>query len=323
MQRREVLRAAVGGAAVALAPALVRAQAWPSKPLRMVVPFIPGSAPDVIARMLAERLGPALGQALVIDNKPGAGGNIGLEVIAKAAPDGYTIGLGTSSQSINPSLYRKVGYDPLTDFSMINLTTAMPHVLVVPGDSPVKNATDLIRMLKASPGKFNYASGGNGSGAHLSAELFKAMAGVDAVHVPYKGAPEVITAVISNAVAFGFPTLSTAVPQIKGGRLRALAVTGPKRNHALPEVPTVGDTVAGYEVVSWFGLVAPARIPPEAVRRIDAETQRALQDPAFRDKVQADGTEVVNLGSAEFTAYYRNDLAKWKRVVELSGARVD
>jgi tripartite-type tricarboxylate transporter receptor subunit TctC len=287
------------------------------------VPFIPGSAPDVIARSLAERLSPGLGQPLVVENKPGAGGNIGIEAIAKAPPDGHAIGLSTSSMTINPWLYRKVGYDPLADFAMINMTTAMPHALVVPNDSPVKSTADLVRMLKAAPGKHNYASGGNGSGAHLAAELFKAMAGVDVVHVPYKGAPEIITSVISKTTLCGCPTLATAVPQVKGGRLRAIAVTGAKRNHALPEVPTIGETVAGYEFSSWFGLVAPAKTPMEVVRRIDAEAQKALQDPAFRSKVQADGTEVVNLGHAEFAAHIKADYAKFKRVVELSGARVD
>jgi tripartite-type tricarboxylate transporter receptor subunit TctC len=320
MQRRTLMQAAL---AATLLPGAARAQAWPARPVRLIVPFIPGSAPDVIARSLAERLSPGLGQPLVVENKPGAGGNIGIEAIAKAPPDGHAIGLSTSSMTINPWLYRKVGYDPLADFAMINMTTAMPHALVVPNDSPVKSTADLVRMLKAAPGKHNYASGGNGSGAHLAAELFKAMAGVDVVHVPYKGAPEIITSVISNAVTFGFPTLSTAVPQIKGGRLRVLAVSGPKRNHALPEVPVVGEAVPGYEVVSWFGLVGPAKMPAEAVRRIDAEARAALQDPAYRERVQADGTEVVNLGCAAFAAYLKDDRAKWKKVVELSGARVD
>jgi len=320
MQRRTFIAA---GGALALSPTLLRAQTWPAKPVRFIVPYIPGSAPDVLARTMSERLGSALGQSLVIENRPGAGSNIGNEIIAKAPPDGYAIGLGTSAMTTNPALYRKVAYDPVADFVGINLCVAMPHLLVVAADSPVKTVADLIRVFKEGPGKYNYASGGNGSGAHLAAELFKTLAGVDVVHVPYKGAPEVITSVISKAAICGFPTLATAVPQVKGGRLRALGVTGTRRNHALPDVPPIGDTVAGFDFGSWFGLIAPAKTPIEVVRRIDAEIQKAFGDSAFRDKVQADGTEVVNMGHAEFASFIRSDVAKMKRVVELSGARVD
>ena len=320
MQRRTFIAA---GGALALSPALVRAQAWPAKSIRFIVPYIPGSAPDVLARTLSERLTTALGQSFVIENRPGAGSNIGNEIIAKAPPDGYAIGLGTSAMTTNPALYRKVAYDPVADFVGINLSVAMPHLLVVAADSPVKTVAELIRLFKEGPGKHNYASGGNGSGAHLAAELFKTLTGVDVVHVPYKGAPEVITSVISKAAICGFPTLATAVPHVKGGRMRALGVTGTRRNHALPDVPPIGDTVAGFDFGSWFGLIAPAKTPIEVVRRIDAELQKAFGDPAFRDKVQADGTEVVSMGHAEFAPFIRNDVAKMKRVVELSGARVD
>lgn len=320
MQRRQLL---ISAAALATAPAITHAQAWPAKQIRFIVPYIPGSAPDVIARTLAERLTAALGQSLVIENRPGAGSNIGNEIIAKAPPDGYAIGLATSAMTTNPWLYRKVAYDPVADFAPINLSIAMPHILVVAADSPLKTVADLIRLFKDAPGKYNYASGGNGSGAHLAAELFKSMTGVDVVHVPYKGAPEIITSVIGKSAICGMPTLATATPHIKGGRLRALGVTGARRNHALPDVPPIGDTVAGFDFTSWFGLIAPAKTPIEVIRRIDAETQKALSDPAFRDKVQSDGSEVVNMGHIEFAPFIRNDLVKLKRVVELSGARVD
>lgn len=320
MLRRTVLRASLAALAT---PAIVRAQAWPAKPLRFIVPYIPGSAPDVIARQLAEKLGPALGQSVVIENRGGAGGNIGTELIAKAPADGYTIGLGTSAIVTNPWLYRKVGYDPVADFVAIHFSIQMPHLLVVTPDSPVKSVVDLIRVAKEAPGKYNYASGGNGSGAHLAAELFKSQAGVDMIHVPYKGAPEIITSVISGAALCGFPTLATAVPQVKAGRLRALGVTGTKRNHAVPEVPPIGDTVAGYAMASWFGVIGPAKMPAEAAKRIETELQKALADPAFRDRVQVDGTEIVNQGQAEFAALVKADLAKMKRTVEISGARVD
>lgn len=314
-----------GGAALAGSGMLPSAwgQTWPVRPIKFIVPFIPGSAPDVMARGLSERLSLALGQPVVIDNKPGAGGNIGLDALAKSVSDGYTIGFGTSSLSINPYLYRKVPYDPVNDFTPINLTYTLPHALVVNVDSPLKSVSDLVRALKAEPGKFNYASGGNGSGAHLCAELFKSMAGVDAVHVPYRGAPEIITAVMGGAALFGFPTLSTAASLVKGGKLRALGVTGLKRNPAMPNVPPVAETVPGFEVVSWFGVMAPAKFPAEMARRLDQEIQKALADPAFREKVQSDGTEIVGLGQAGFPDYLRQDLQKWKRAVELSGAKVD
>ena len=324
LPRRRLLGA--GAALAALGPwAGARAQsgAWPARPLKLIVPFIPGSAPDVLARGLAERLAAALGQAVVIENKAGAGGNIGLDAIAKSAADGYTIGLGTSSMSINPALYRKVPWDPVQDFTPVHLTYAMPHALIVQADSPIRTVADLVRTLQAAPGKHNYASGGNGSGAHLCAELFKAMAKVDALHVPYRGAPEILTSVMGGSALFGFPTLSTAVPLVKSGKVRAIGVTGPRRNPALPDVPTVGDTVSGFEVVSWFAIVAPARLPADVTRRLDQEVRRILADAAFRDRVQADGTEVVGLGHEEFGAYLRQDLQKWKRAVELSGAKVD
>lgn len=322
MRRRHFLAASATLSGLGAYPA-AWAQAWPARPIKLIVPFIPGSAPDVLARGLSERLSTALGQPVVIDNKPGAGGNIGLDALAKSAGDGYTLGLGTSSLSINPHLYRKVPYDPVNDFTPVHLTYAMPHALIVQADSPLKTVSELVRALKAEPGKYNYASGGNGSGAHLCAELFKSMAGVDVVHVPYRGAPEIITSVIGGSSLFGFPTLSTAVPLVKGGKIRALGVTGPKPNAALPEVPPVGQTVPGFDVVSWFGILAPARFPPELARRIDQELQKALAEPAFRDKVQSDGTEIVGLGHQAFPDYLRQDLQKWKRAVELSGAKVD
>ncbi|MFN0164011.1 MAG: Bug family tripartite tricarboxylate transporter substrate binding protein [Burkholderiales bacterium] len=304
-------------------PGAALAQAWPAKPVRFIVPYIPGSAPDVLARTLAERLGGPLGQSLVIENRPGAGGNIGTEMVAKAPPDGYTIGLATSAIATNPWLYRKIGFDPLTDFTLLNLTTVMPHVLVVHTDTPIKTTAELVRTLKDAPGKHNYASGGNGSGAHFAGELFKSGAGVDIVHVPFKGAPDIINSVLSKTTLCGFPTLATAVPHIRGGRLRALGVTGTRRNHAIPDVPSIADTVPGFDYISWFGLFGPARMPAEVVQRIDAEIARALQDNAFRERLQADGSEARNLGSAEFSAFFKADYPRVRRMVELSGARVD
>lgn len=309
--------------AQAQAQAQVQPVTWPVKPIKLIVPYIAGSAPDALARALADKLGPALGQGVVVDNRPGAGGNIGFEAIARAPSDGYTLGLATSGLGINAFLYRKVPFDVLQDFSFLNLSFDMPHALIVAGDSPVRSVQELVALLKSAPGKYNYSSGGNGTGAHLAAELFKASAGVRAVHIPYRGAPEIITSVMAGDVTFGFPTLATVIPLAKSGKVRVLGVTSEKRNPALPDVPAIGEAVNDYAVTSWFGLVGPARLPVEVVRRLDQELPRLLADPVFKAAMQAKGTDVVGQGSAEFSAYFRKDLQRWKRAVEASGARVD
>lgn len=321
MQRRQVLTALAG--ALTLGEGWAQSAAWPHKPIKLIVPYIAGSAPDALARALADKLGPALGQTVVVDNRPGAGGNIGFDAIAKASNDGYTLGLATSGLGINAYLYRKVPFDVQQDFSFLNLSFDMPHALIVAVDSPVRSVQELVAMLKSAPGKYNYSSGGNGTGAHLAAELFKSVAGVRAVHIPYRGAPEIITSVMAGDAMFGFPTLATVIPLAKSGKLRVLGVTSEKRNPALPEVPAISEAVSDYAVTSWFGLVGPARLPAEVLRRLDQELPRLLADPAFKIAMQAKGTDVLGAGSQEFTAYFRKDLERWKRAVEASGARVD
>ncbi|MGG5820419.1 Bug family tripartite tricarboxylate transporter substrate binding protein [Falsiroseomonas sp. HW251] len=315
MRRRALL------AALAL-PLPAFAQSWPTRPVRLIVPFIPGSAPDVIARQLAERLSPALGQPVAIENRPGAGGNIGFEAAARSAPDGYTLLLGTNSLVINPALSRRpLGFDPFRDFVPVTVAFAMPHLLVVPPDGPVSAAV-LIQGLRARPDQ-NYASGGNGSGAHLAAEMFKARAGVQAVHVPFRGAPDIVNNVIAGTVQFGFPTLSTATELVRAGRLRALAVTSAARNHALPEVPPVADTLPGFDLVSWFAIMVPAGTPAEVIRRVDAAVQEALADPAFRARATADGSAAVGMGPDRFAGFLREEAEKWGEAVRISGAQVD
>lgn len=320
MQRRELL-----GLAAALAlPRLALAQApWPAaRPIRLLVSFIPGSAPDIIARNLAERIGAAVGQTVVIENRPGAGGNVGFEYAARQPGDGYTLLLGTNSLVINPALTsRPVGFDAFRDFVPITVAYAMPHLLVVPPNGPATVAA-LIESLRARPDQ-NYASGGNGSGAHLAAELFKARAGVQAVHVPFRGAPDIVNNVMAGNVQFGFPTLATATELVKAGRLRALAVTSTERNHALPEVPPLAGTLPGFELVSWFAIMAPAGTPAEAVRRVDAAIRQALDDPAFRARTTADGSIAVGMGPEAFAAFLRSEAAKWQEAVRISGAKVD
>jgi tripartite-type tricarboxylate transporter receptor subunit TctC len=298
------------------------AQAWPTRPVRLLVPFIPGSAPDVIARTLAERLGPALGQPVVIENRAGAGGNIGFAWAARQAPDGYTLLLGTSSMVINPSLYARVDYDPIRDFVPINLTYAMPHLLVVPNASPARDTVGLVALLKADPA-LTYASGGYGSGAHLAAELLLARAGVRAVHVPYRGAPDIINAVLAGQVAFGMPTMSTAVPLVQAGQMRALAVSSATPSPVFPTVPPMKDAVPGAELVSWFGILAPAGTPAPVVAKVDAAIRAILADPAFVARVSADGTMVLGQDAAAFAAMLPGDAAAWAELVQISGARVE
>ena len=319
-----IVRRSILGIGAALAmPGLARAQAWPSaRPIRFLVPFIPGSAPDVIARQLAERMGQNLGQTVVIENRPGAGGNVDFEYGARMAPDGYSIMLGTNSLMINQALTsRRLGFDPFRDFVPITVAYAMPHLLIVPPNGPATTAA-LIESLKARPDQ-NYASGGNGSGAHLAAELFKARAGVQATHVPFRGAPDIVNNVMAGTVQFGFPTLSTATELVKSGRLKGLGVTSPERNHALPDVPPVADAVPGFDLMSWFAIVAPTGTPAEAVRQVDAAIQQALTDPAFRARTTADGSIAVGMGPAPFAAFLRAEAAKWQEAVRISGAKVD
>jgi tripartite-type tricarboxylate transporter receptor subunit TctC len=299
------------------------AQPYPTRPVRFLVPFIPGSAPDVIARQIAERLSPALGQPVVVENRPGSGGNIGFTHGARAPADGYTLILGTNSLVINPALYPRVEYDPLADFIPVHLPFAMPHLLVVSAEAAPRDLAELVALLKAEPGRHNYASGGNGSGAHLSAELFKRKAGVEAVHVPYRGAPDIINAVLGNQVLFGLPTMSTAMPLVTAGRLRAIAVTSPQRSPALPDVPALAEQYPGAEVVSWFAVMLPAGTPAPIVARVDAAIGGLFADRAWVARMTADGTIAVNMGHDAFAAYYRDEAAKWAELVRLSGARVE
>jgi tripartite-type tricarboxylate transporter receptor subunit TctC len=319
MRRRAVL---AFGTTLLAAPALRAQGAWPTRPVRLLCPFIPGSAPDVIARQIAEKISPALGQPVVVENRGGAGGNIGFEAGARSPNDGYTLLLGTNSLVINPALTRRqLGFDPFRDFAPITVVFGMPHILIVPPNGPASTAA-LIEGLKARPDQ-NYASGGNGSGAHLAAEMFKARAGVQATHVPFRGAPDIVNNVMSAQVQFGFPTLSTATELVKAGRLKALGVTSTARNHALPDVSAIAETLPGFDLVSWFGVMAPAGVPAEVVARVDGAIQQALADAAWRARVTADGSAAVGMGPGPFAAFLRSEAAKWGEAVRISGAQVD
>ncbi len=301
------------------------AQTWPAKPIKWIVPFAPGGTTDILARTIGEKLTVALGQPVIVENKPGAGGGVGAEFTAKAPPDGYTIMGGTiSTHAINASLYKSLPYDPVKDFVPITLIVRLPNLLVVNPDIPAKNVTELIMLLKANPGKYSFASSGNGTSQHLSGELFKSMAGVDMQHIPYKGSPPALQDVVGGQVAMTFDNITTAWPLAKGGKLRALAVTTAKRSAVAPDVPTLSESgLAGYEVGSWQGVFAPAGTPPAIVKRLNAEIVKIINMPDVKEKLIGLGAEPVGNTSEEFAALVKTEVVKWAEVVKKSGARID
>jgi tripartite-type tricarboxylate transporter receptor subunit TctC len=299
---------------------------YPSRAVRVIVPYPPGASADVITRSVSQRLSEALGQPFVVENRIGAGGNIGLGLLAKSPPDGYTIGLGIASNvAANMHLYRNLPYDSEKDLSPISLVASVPAVLVASMALPLTDAKSLAALAKAKSGSLSYASGGVGSLAHLSAEMLRIHAGVDAVHVPFKSASDIILSLLSNNVAFGFPVFSTAFPHVKAGKLRALAVTGTKRHPLLPDVPTMREAFPpGFDLDTWYAFFAPAGTPREAITRLHAEILKIMQDPAFVARFTSDGTEVrVSSSPEELGAYVRTEIVKWGNVIKASGARLD
>ena len=301
------------------------AQTWPAKPIKWVVPFAPGGTTDILARTIGEKLSVALGQPVIIENKPGAGGGLGADFTAKAAPDGYTIMGGTiSTHAINASLYKSLPYDPVKDFVPITLIARVPNMLVVNPEIPAKNVAELIALLKANPGKYSFASSGNGTSQHLSGELFKSMAGVDMQHIPYKGSPPALQDVVGGQVAMTFDNITTAWPLAKAGKLRALAVTTAKRSSIAPEVPTLAESgLAGYEVGSWQGVFAPAGTPPAIVQRLNTEIVKIINLPDVKEKLIGLGAEPVGNTSEEFGVLVKTEVVKWADVVKKSGAKID
>ncbi len=311
-------------AALALLSSFAARAEYPDKPVRIVVPFIAGSAPDVAARQVAQRLTSALGQQFIIDNKPGVAGNIGAEVAARATPDGYTLLLFTSSHVLNRFLYAKVNFDALKDFVPITMVTRIPSLMVVPPSSPAKTVGEFIALAKSMPGKLNYGSGGAGSLAHLSAEAFRFAAGIDYVHVPYKGAPDIVLALMAGQIQVGFPTMPTAFRPAQQGALRALAVTSAKRTTVMPEVPTLLEAMPdGFVLDAWLSLAAPAGTPPEIVERIYATLAAAAKDPSFRDALGGDGSEIVINSPAEFAALLRDESAKGEALIKRVGVKLE
>ena len=315
----------IAALALAILASGAHAQAWPAKPIKWVVPFAPGGTTDILARTIGDKLAIALGQPVIIENKPGAGGGVGADYTAKAPADGYTIMGGTiSTHAINASLYKSLPYDPVKDFAPITLIARVPNMLVVNPDVPAKNVAELIALMKASPAKYTFASSGNGMSQHLSGELFKTMAGVEMQHIPYKGSPPALQDVVGGQVTMTFDNITTAWPLAKGGKLRALAVTTAKRSSVAPEVPTLAESgLAGYEVGSWQGVFAPAGTPPEIVKRLNAEIVKIIRMPDVNEKLTALGAEPVGNTPEEFGALVRAEVGKWADVVKKSGAKVD
>lgn len=301
------------------------AQAWPSKPIRVIVPFPPGGGTDIIAREVTHGVATHTGWTFVVDNKPGAGGNLGIEATAKSAPDGYTIALGqTSNLAINATLYSKLPYDPVKDLTPIGLVASAPLVIVVPSSSPYKTLADLVAAAKAKPGDVNFASPGNGTVAHLTGENFQKTAGIRFTHVPYKGTNQAMTDVISGQVQLYVSSVPSVLQQIRIGKLRALAVTSEKRVGDLPQIPTVGEAgFKGSEAITWFGFLAPAGTPKEAVARLNAEFNKALQQPDLRKRLAEEGADPLGGTPEQFAQLIRDDIGRWGKVVKESGAKVD
>lgn len=328
--RRRLL---AGAALASLLPAGAFAQgAWPAKPVRIVVPFNAGGTTDILARAVAQELGKALGQSFVVENKAGAGGNIGADLVAKAAPDGYTFLMGTvGTQSINKWLYAKMPFDPQKDFQPVTLVAGVPNVMVVNAEKAkaqgINTVADFIKHAKANPGKLNMASSGNGTSIHLAGELFKAMTGVYMTHFPFTGSNPALLSLMAGDMDVMFDNLPSAMPHIKSGRLKALAVTSSARSSALPDVPTVeeagGPTLKGFEASSWFGLLAPAGTPMDIVNRVQQETAKALATPAMKERLQAQGAIPSGNTPAQFAQQIDRELKKWQPVVKASGAKVD
>jgi tripartite-type tricarboxylate transporter receptor subunit TctC len=321
-----IIGALLAGLATSLCAVSAMAQdKWPSKPITYIVPFPPGGTTDILARLVAQKLGPALGTTIVIENKPGAGGNIGSDFVAKAAPDGYTILGGTiSSHSINASLYPNLPYDPLKSFAQITLIGTNANVLIVGANSPIKSVQDIISISRSKPGSLSFASAGNGTSQHLSAELFKTIAKIDMVHIPYKGSAPAIQDVMGNQVPLMFDTTVVAAPFIESGRVRALAVTSSKRAPSLPNVPTMAEAgVAGYEVVAWQGIFAPAGTPPAIVQRLYTEISGILKQPDVQERLAKLGVDPSGMTPQQFAAFQAAEIAKWAKVVKEAKVRVD
>jgi tripartite-type tricarboxylate transporter receptor subunit TctC len=332
LHRRRFTQASLFTAMVLLVGASHAQQAWPSKPVRIVVPFAPGGTTDILARAIAPELTRALGQTFFVENKAGAGGNLGADIVAKSPNDGYTLLMGTvGTHGINRALYNKLPFDPIKDFAPITVVAGVPNVMVLNADMAkarnINSVMDFIAYAKANPGKLNMASSGNGTSIHLAGELFKSMSGTFMVHFPYRGSGPAILDMLAGSMDVMFDNLPSAIPHIKSGKLKALAVSSSQRSEAMPDLPTIeeagGPTLKGYEASSWFGLLAPAGTPVAVVNRIQQETAKAMSTPAVKEKLLAQGAIPGGNTPEDFAKFIDAEHKKWAQVVKASGAKVD
>ncbi|HEX9395589.1 MAG TPA: tripartite tricarboxylate transporter substrate binding protein [Burkholderiales bacterium] len=316
---------AIAGFALLAVLGVAQAQTYPNKPVRIIIAQAPGSATDVISRVVGNRLSEALGQPIVVEARPGAGGMVGTEAAARSAPDGYTLFMGNNStHGSNPAVYAKLPYDAINDFAPIAFVASVPYVLVVDPSLPVNSVGELIALAKSRPGKINYASAGNGSTHHFCGELLKSMSGIDMLHIPYKGSPPAIAGLLGGEVSLMFANLTDIGAQIKGGKVKPLAVTTPRRAASLPELPTLSEAgLPGFEITSWFGLLAPAATPAPIVTRLNAETNKVLARADVRDTLGAQGLEVTPGTPEQFAAHIKSEIAKFTRIGKAAAIKAE
>ena len=327
MNFRGLVAIAFSAAALALpavSPAQDPAAGWPNKTVRLIIPFSPGGSTDFQGRILCEHMGRALGQSFVIDHKPGAGSNIGVAELARSAPDGYTLGwITVASHAINPTLYAKLPFDHIRDFAPVSMVGTFPNLLVVNNNFPVKTIPDLIAVLKKEPGKYSFASSGQGTSLHLSGEMFKVMTGTSMLHIPYKGGGPALADVMGGVVQMTFGNMPTVLAQAKGGKVRAVAVTSLERWFTAPEIPTVAETLPGFVAMSWHGVAFPAGTPPAIVDKLNAAMQKALNTTEMQEQLARGGSKALPMTPQQFAAYIKEDTERWAPVIKASGARVE
>jgi len=300
------------------------AATYPEKPVRMVVPFPPGGGTDVVARAIALKLTEQWGQSVVVDNRPGAASMVGTEMLARAVPDGYTLGFVSMSHTINPSIYKKLPFDPIADFSPVVLAATAPNVLVVSPGVGAKSVAELVQIAKSRPGKLNFPSSGNGGVSHLSMEMFRYAAGIDIVHVPYRGAGPALTALLANETQLMMATTPVALPQMKAGRLIALATTGLKRSSLAPEIPTVAEAgYPGFEADTWYGMLAPAKVPPALLNQANAAVTKMLTQADFKERLAHEGAQPAGGTPAQFAAHIKSEIEKWAKIVRMARVKIE
>ncbi|MCC6534203.1 MAG: tripartite tricarboxylate transporter substrate binding protein [Burkholderiales bacterium] len=322
--KQATLAQALAAVVLGCTAATTLGQTYPGKPIRIVVPWPPGGGTDIFARTIGQKVAESIGQQVIVDNRPGATGNIGAQAVAKAPPDGYTLLLATITLATSPSLYKSLGYDPLRDLEPITLIAGVPHLLVVHPSLPAKSVKDLIALAKARPGELNYASAGNGSPFHLAAELFNLLAGVKMNHVPYKGGGPAVVDVIGGQVQVTFANLLAVLPHVQAGKLRALGLTSGSRSNAAPQLPTIAEGgLKGYDFTSWFGMLAPAGTPKDIVHKLNDEIVKALKSAEVAARLTRDGADIVAGTPQEFGRYLKAETAKWAKVIAEAGIRAE